>query len=190
MIERRPRTHPVSVSSLLFIGSFMLPALACSVTTSGGSAEGGAPPSGNALANGTCTFQVEGKTYNLPGFATMNGSGNLRMPFTDGTVSLELRAGNGTYKGPGDYTFAPQLLDGDLTLNTPDADYDATVNLSGNDPRTACTITITPITDFAPKGSQIQGTFHCTAVHYRNRDGGGDGGASDILNGAFNVVIR
>jgi hypothetical protein len=171
---------------------------ACSGTASGSSSDGGSsavPEGGSPLATGTCAFTLDGKAYTLPGYATMNGSGNLRVECAAGDTSLELGAGNATYRGPAEYTFAPQKIDGgDLELTTSDAVYEATW---GSDPKTACIVDVTKgvATDDPPAGSDVEGTFHCTAVPRLNKMGvGGHGtdvsGTFDITAGAFAVTVR
>lgn len=172
-------------------------ALGCSgdpQTSPVGGAPGGDSGSGLPLASGTCSFDLAGAGYTLPGYAMMNGSGNLRMEFGSNDVRLELGAGNATFDGPGEYAFAPQKLDGGLlTLTTADAEYDAT---SGNDLATACVVdvAVSPVSQDPPTGSVIQGTFQCTAVPRYPMSGGiraeQSNGEFDFTNGSFNVTVR
>jgi hypothetical protein len=178
-------------------------AAGCSGSSSGsvGAGDGGGgggptiPEGGSPLANGSCSFTLGGAAYTLPGFASMNGTGNLRIACATSDVSLSLGIGNPTYKGPGEYTFSPKKLDGGLLrLTTSDALYDAT---TGTDVRTACIVELTksPVTDDAPPGSPIGGTFSCSAVpHYAQA--GTDkwaekpDGTFDIRNGTFDLAVR
>jgi hypothetical protein len=65
------------------------------------------PEGGSPLANGTCSFTLDAKVYTLPGYAMMNGGGNLRIECGLSDMSLELGAGNATFDGPGEYPFLP-----------------------------------------------------------------------------------
>ncbi len=171
-----------------------------STSTVGGSSDGGAAGgdggAGSPLANGMCSFTIAQQTYDLPGFANMNGSGNLVIQCATSAVSMELDVGNGSYQGPGQFSFSPKLRDGSLTITTATARYEAG---SGNNIQTACTVTVStaPVSDYPPAGSAIGGTFSCTAVPrypVKNPDAGtfasASDGAFDIQSGAFNLAIR
>ncbi len=195
------RTALRSLGSFLILPVLASPAvLGCSgdpqSAGGGGSSGGGAGGSGSGLplANGTCSFAVAGATYGLPGYAEMNGGGNLRIECGSSDGQLELGVGNATFDGPGEYTFAPKKLDGGLlTFTTVDSVYDAT---AGTDFATGCVVdvNVSPVSQEPPTGSPIQGTFQCTSVpRYPFSNGERaeqSSGEFDFTNGAFNVTVR
>jgi hypothetical protein len=125
----------------------------------------------------------------------MNGSGNLVITCALKDISLEIQAGDGTFNGPGEYSFAPSKLDGgSFRLSTTDGVYDAT--MVSPDVRTGCIVEVTtaPVGD-VPKGSAIVGTFTCTAIPrfpwidpdpFSNQSDG----VFDFTNGTFNLSVR
>lgn len=155
--------------------------------SSGSTPDGGAvDASENPLATGTCGFAIDGTSFSLPGFAAMNGSGNLEVRCADATRKLDLDVGNGTYRGPGQYAFSDQLRRGSLDLETPTHFY--RVGFSSGGPAATCTVNITeaPATSFAPLGSAIKGTLTCTAVQRFPKDD--KGRAAKESDGSFNLT--
>lgn len=147
----------------------------------------------NALANGTCVFTLAGKSRSLPGFATMNGSGNLHVSCAAATDALLLQVGNGDYEGPGRYSFGPGLNRGSIEFEESSALYNSH---GAKDPKMACVVDVTqaPASSLPPKGSPIAGTFRCTAVprFAKSEDSisrTSEGGA-DFDEGAFRVSVR
>jgi hypothetical protein len=171
-----------------------------STGTSGGGTDGGPNPTipegGSPLANGSCSFTLEGTAYDLPGYAMINGSGNMILDCATSAVALKLQIGDPTYDGPGEYTFAPNKIDGgNMTFTLSDHVYDAT---SGSNVATACIVDVSvapPNNSNPPVGSAIQGTFHCTAVPRYPKQPNGvralqSDGSADFTSGAFNLAIR
>ncbi len=189
------------IFALLFVA---LP-LACSgssgtdlvgVGNRGSGPDGGAvDASENPLATGTCAFTIDGTSFSLPGFAAMNGSGNLDVRCADGARKLDLDVGNGTYVGPGAYAFSEQLSRGSLDIETPTHFY--RVNFARGGPATTCTVNITeaPASSFAPIGSAIKGTLTCTAVQRFPKDAKGraaneSDGSFALTGGGFALTIQ
>jgi hypothetical protein len=176
--------------------------IACSSSSSSGITDGGyadatpIPEGGSPLANGTCSFGFEGTTIVLAGYASMNGSGNLKIQCASAMISLSLGIGDPTYDGPGEYAFSPDKIDGgNLELVTTDARYDATMP---GTVQTGCIVdvTVAPANDNNPPvGSAIAGSFHCTALPRRAKiaDGQFDNqpsGSADVTAGTFSLAIR
>ncbi len=161
-----------------------------SASSSGGSngnPDGGAvDASENPLATGTCGFTIDGASFSLPGFAAMNGSGNLDVRCADGARKLDLDVGNGTYRGPGAYAFSEQLRRGSLDIETPTHFYK--VGFTNGGAATTCAVNITeaPDTSYAPIGSTIKGTLTCTAVQRFPKDE--KGRAAKESDGTFNLT--
>jgi hypothetical protein len=172
-----------SGSSLIGNASSGGPDAASSVDASDGSP-------GNPLATGTCAFTIDGAAVSLPGFAAMNGSGNLQVRCADATRTFDLDVGNGTYEGPGSYAFSSQLNKGSMDFETSTHVYRVGSGTGG--PATTCAVVITeaPPSNYAPKGSDIKGTITCTAALRFPKDEKGraareSDGTFDLTGGSF-----
>ena len=171
--------------------------------TDGGSSGGPSGPDAqfldgspdNPLATGTCVFTLDGTAYTLPGFSTMNGSGNLNVRCSDKEHELELDVGNSTYEGPGTYVFSSQLQKGSLKFSTPKAVY--AVGFGNTSASATCTVVITeaPKSSFAQPGSTTKGTFTCTDVARFPKDEKGkvekdSNGKFALTDGVFGMRVR
>lgn len=211
------RVWPGRIRNVLRSASFLsvlavTTLLACSASSSGplfadkdGSVgDGGAPGTGSAtlidgsaanpLATGTIVFSLDGQNYEVPGFARMHGQGNLELAFADQVNSGELRVGQGTYNGPGTYVFSSQLRRGSFDLETPLAKYN--VGDRSAPAATTCSVIVdvAPAGLASPIGSEIRGSFSCSAVRrFSKVDAAAtqdSDGTFDLSNGAFAFRVR
>lgn len=190
----------------------LIPLLACSASNTGplfvdndasvndgGTAGSGGPSlldgsTANPLATGTIVFTLDGRSYEIPGFARMHGQGNLELPFADRESTGELRIGQGTYNGPATYVFSSQLRRGSFDLETSSAKYNAGDRSASA--ATTCTVVVTlaPASMAPPVGSEIRGTFTCSAVRRFPKTGKDfadqSDGSFDLTSGAFAFVVR
>jgi hypothetical protein len=144
----------------------------------------------NPLATGWCNFTLGGRELQLPGYAWMNGSGNLKVECADAQSRADIDVGNATYRGPGRYEFSGRLNAGDVDLVT------ATHIYRLEDDASACRVDVdeAPNSNLAPPGSQITLRLACQRlVGYPRGDDGRPTKSSDgraDVTGSVRVLVR